>query len=249
MRDARKESGTVQGGDRDLEGNDGVTDRGGQLLDDLVEQRGYVGAAFFGIMCRPAVPPRGIDDWKIEPLIARLHGHEQVEDFIDHGIGPGLLAVAFVDHHDERQVQFEGLAQYEPGLGHGAFKRINQQQDPIRHFRHPLDLTADVGVARSVDDGDAEGRARAIALLGPIWDRTVLGEDRNAALPLQRVCIEYAIFVLVSSIERATAGEHGIHQRGLAVIDMGDDRHVSQIGVGRVQHESAIIAPNIRGSS
>ena len=119
-------------------------------------------------MCRPAVPPRGIDDGKIESLIARLHGHEQVEDFIDHCIGPGLLAVAFVDHHDERQVEFEGLAQYEPGLGHGAFKRIHQQQNPIRHFQHPLDLAAEVGMARSVDDVDAEGLSRAIAFLGPI---------------------------------------------------------------------------------
>ncbi len=93
-------------------------------------------------------------------------------------------------------------------------------------------------MARGVDDVDAKGLTRAIALLGPIRDRTVLGEDRDAPLSLQRIGIEYAIGGLVSSIERTTAGELGVHQGGLAVIDMGDDRHVSQVWISGVQHES-----------
>ena len=106
----------------------------------------------------------------------------------------------------------------EPGLRHGPFGRVHQDQHPVHHPQDPLDLAAEVGVARGIHDVDlgavpAHGR--------------VLGEDGDAPLPLERVGVHHPLLHLLVGPERPRLPEHLIHQGGLAVIDVGDDRQVT----------------------
>ena len=43
------------------------------------------------------------------------------------------------------------LLQDKAGLGHGALRRVHQQQDAVDHLEDPLHLAAEVGVSRGVD--------------------------------------------------------------------------------------------------
>ena len=52
------------------------------------------------------------------------------------------------------EAEGQGLAGHEAGLGHRAFDRVDQQQHAVDHRQHALDLAAEVGVARGVDDVD-----------------------------------------------------------------------------------------------
>ena len=114
--------------------------------------------------------------------------------------------------------QRQRLARDESGLGHRALDRIHQQQHAVDHRQHALDLTAEVGVPGSIDDIDA-GAA--------VLDRAVLGEDGDAALALDVVGVHDALADLLVGGEGARLLEQAVHQRGLAVIDMGDDGDVA----------------------
>ena len=72
----------------------------------------------------------------------------------------------------------------------------------------------------------------------------VLGQDGDAALALQFVGVHHALDQSLVGAESAALAEHGIHQRGLTVVDVGDDGDVAntgaQIGPFRWQTSASI---------
>ena len=110
------------------------------------------------------------------------------------------------------------FARDEARLRHRAFDRIDQQQHAVDHRQHALDFAAEVGVAGRVDDVDVRALVR---------DRAVLGEDRDAALALEVVRIHHAFDQVLVRGERAGLAQELVDERGLAVVDVGDDGNVT----------------------
>ena len=131
-------------------------------------------------------------------------------------------AVDLVDHHDDAVTQLQCAAEDEAGLGHGSLSGVHQQDNAVDHLQNALHLAAEIGVTRRVHNVDLR-----VAVL----DGGVLGEDGNAALPLQIVGVHDALHHLLILTIHAALLEHLIHQRGLAVVNVGDDRYVSQFFV------------------
>ena len=73
----------------------------------------------------------------------------------------------------------ERLAQHEPRLRQRALGGVDEQEAAVGHRQHALDLAAEVGVAGRVDQVD-------LGIVGQP-ERDVLGQDRDAAFPLQRL--------------------------------------------------------------
>jgi len=137
------------------------------------------------------------------------------------GVGP----VDLVDGHDRAEPQGERFPGDEPGLGHGPLCSIHQNQDSVDHPENPLHLTAEVRVPRGIDDVD-------LGTLPP--HRRILGQNGDAPLTLERVGIHHALLHLLVGPERSRLPEHLVHQGSFAVIDMGDDRQVTdQWGIQR----------------
>ena len=131
-------------------------------------------------------------------------------------VGP----VDLVDHHDDPVAQLQGLAQHEAGLGHGTLGGVHQQNDAVDHLQNALHLAAEVGVARGVHHVD---------LHVLVADGGVLGQDGDAPLPLQVAGVHDPVHhFLVLPVDAALL-EHLVHQRGLAVVNVGDDGDVSQM--------------------
>ena len=134
-----------------------------------------------------------------------------------------VLAVDLVDDDDRAQVEFERLAQHEARLRHHAFGGIDQQQHALHHLQHALDLTAEIGVARRVDD---------VELDAVVLDRRVLRQDRDATFLFERIRVHGSRFgVLAFAIEPALT-EHRIDESRLAVVDVGDDREITDVLTG-----------------
>ena len=70
-------------------------------------------------------------------------------------------------------------------------------------------------------------------------DRRLLGEDRDALLALEVARVHHPVDDGLVRAERAGLAEHRVDERGLAVVDVGDDRDVAQVvadgGGGRVE--------------
>ena len=125
-------------------------------------------------------------------------------------VGCGL--VDFIDDHDRPVAELERLLQHETGLRHRTLLRIDDQEHAVNGAKHALDLRAEVGVARSVDDVD----------LGALVEGSgVLGVDGDAALTLNGVGIH-----ALARAEHPGAAHYRIGERGLAVVDVRDDRDV-----------------------
>ena len=127
------------------------------------------------------------------------------------------------------QAHLERLLRHEPRLRHRAFVGVDEQQHAVDHAEHALDLAAEVGVARRVDDVDAHALPR---------HRGALAEDRDAALALEIVGVHRALGDDLAGAERAGLLEQAVDERGLAVVDVRDDRDVTDAGAACDIYES-----------
>ncbi len=150
-------------------------------------------------------------------LVGQLE--QELEALVDDLADPGVRAVGLVHDQHDGQACGEGLAKHEPGLRERALGGVDQQEHAVHHRQAALDLAAEVGVAGRVDDVD--GRALPV-------DRGVLGEDRDPLLALQVTGVHDPVDRLGALAERAGGAQHGVDERGLAVVDVGDDGDVAQ---------------------
>ncbi len=190
------------------------------VLDDHVEERLDVPRGRVRIVRGEARLARGEDVGKIELFLAGALLDERVEDLVEHLVRPRVGAVDLVDHHDRPDVAGERLAEHELRLGHRPFEGVDQHQRPVGHLESPLDLAAEIGVARRVDQVDLDFA---------VVDRDVLGEDRDPSLSLQVVGVEDALALELRGPELAALAEHRVDQRGLAVVNVGDDGYVANV--------------------
>ena len=147
----------------------------------------------------------------------------------EHLLRARVGAVDLVDDDDGRELGLERLGEDEARLRQRAFGGVDQQQDAVDHLERALDLAAEVGVAGRVDDVD---------LVAVVVERGVLGEDGDAALALQVVGVHDALGDRLVGAEGAGLAQHGVDQRGLAVVDVGDDGDVEDGLQGRLRRRA-----------
>ena len=178
----------------------------------------------------PALLGRTVEDGKIELLVAGVKCREQVEDGVEHEIGAGVRLVDLVDHDDRLQAARQGLGEHELGLRHRSFGGVDQQDGAVDHGQDALHFTAEIGMTGRVDDIDAR--------VFP-FQRRDLGEDGDAALAFLVVGVEHPVDWRLVRGEHAGGGQHRIHECRLAVVDVGNQRHVPE-GGGR--HAAASVS-------
>ena len=71
-----------------------------------------------------------------------------------------------------------------------------------------------------------------LSLTSAVADRGVLGEDRDALLALEVHRVHDALVDVLVLAEGAGLPQHGVDERGLAVVDVGDDGDVAQVVAG-----------------
>ena len=206
----------------------------GHVVDDHVEQRVHVHVAVLGIMTGKAVDAAGVDDMlhgKLKLVVGSTQVGHKVQAVVVGLLGVGTRTVDLVDDDHDLKAGVDSVTQHEAGLGHGTLKSVDQQQGAVGHTQHALDLAAEVGVARGVDDVDLDVL---------VLDRDVLGENRNAALALLVVRVQDAVLDLLVGTEGVRGTQELVDHRRLAVVDVGDDGDVPQIVYAHVVPLSSI---------
>jgi hypothetical protein len=112
------------------------------------------------------------------------------------------------------------MAKHKLGLGHGPFYRINQQQAAVRHVDDTFYLPTEIGMPRSINEIDINA---------PVHYGRILSHDGNPLFPLKGITVHYQLaYCLVISKDLALL-EHGIYQGGLAMVNVGNNRDISDI--------------------
>ena len=170
-------------------------------------------------VARPELGVR-VDDRKLDLVLVGPEVHEQLVDLVEDFARPRVGAVDLVERDDDRQAAGHRLLEDVAGLGQRALRGVDEEQDRVDHQQGPLDLTAEVGMAGRVDDVQAD-----VAVV----DRRLLGEDRDPLLALEIARIHDPVDDRLVRAERAGLAEHRVDERGLAVVDVGDDRDIAQV--------------------
>ena len=163
-----------------------------------------------------------VQERKLELFLGHPQIDEEVVDLVEDLGGTGIRPIDLVDDDDDGQAAREGLAEHETGLRQGAFGGIDQQDGAIHHRKGALDLTAEIGVARGVQDVDLDSLPD---------DRAVFRGNGDPALAFQVHAVHETFLGLLSLAEHAGLLEHGVDEGGLAVVDMGDDRDIADCRV------------------
>ena len=158
-----------------------------------------------------------VENGKIQLVLRRVQVDEQVVDLVHHLLGACVTAIDLVDHHDGRQFGFERLVQHVARLRQGALAGIHQQQHPVDELQGAFHLAAEVTVAGRIDD---------INSYSAIRNGGVFRQDGDAALPLELAGVHNAFHRGLAPAENATLPEHGVYQRGLAMVNVRDDGDV-----------------------
>ena len=190
-------------------------------LEQELEERLQVVGERLRLEARAAFARVRVRDRELDLALVGVEVEEELVDLVHDLLDPGVRPVDLVDDEDHRQLRLERLAEDEARLRQRPLARVDEQEDAVDHRQPALDLAAEVGVARRVDDVDlrlavAEGR--------------VLGEDRDPLLPLEVHRVEHALVDVLVLAESAGLPEHRVDEGRLAVVDVRDDRDVAEIG-------------------
>ena len=250
QREPAEERRGVEVGDVGLQRRALGVRRGRDRLEDRLEQRLEVGAV--GQRRRSPGPSRrgdagaarGVDDREVEGVLAVAlveQVHEELVGLVDDLGDAGVAAVGLVDDQDHRHVGVERLAQHEAGLGQRALGGVDEQHDAVDHRQAALDLATEVGVAGGVDDVD-DHRLPAAGGTGVVH-RGVLREDRDALLALEVAGVHDPLGDALGLVRGEGAGlaQHRVDERGLAVVDVGNDGDVAEVGASGGGHARCCI--------
>ena len=217
--DAPHELVVVDGADQHLERLIQIGLRRGDIVQNGVEQRLEVGALHVGGIAGRAVAGGAEQHGAVQLLGGGVQIQQQLQHLVHYLVDALIRPVDLVDDHDHAVPQLQRAAEDKAGLGHRPLGGVHQQDDAVDHLQDTLHLAAEVGVARGIHDVDL-----GVAVL----DGGVLGQNGDAALTLQVVGVHDALHRLLVLAVHAALLEHLVHQRGLAVVNVGDDRHISQ---------------------
>ena len=110
--------------------------------------------------------------------------------------------------------------QHEFGLGHDPLKGVHQKDGSVHHFQDPLYFTAEVRVSRGVHDID---------LYIFVKNGGILAQNRDAAFSLNVIAVHHPLLDLLVLTKDAALLQKLVYQSGLSVINMGDDRDISNV--------------------
>ena len=211
--------GVFQGGDEQLRGafhNGGS----GDFLQDGVQKGGDVVGGLTPILGHPALLRGAVHGLEIQLVLGGAQVEHQLEHLFLHLVGPAVGLVHLVDDDDGLLAHVQGLVQHEPRLRHAALERVHQEKDAVGHVEHALHLAAEVAVAGGVDDIDFHALVR---------DGHILRKNGDAAFALQVVVVQDEVSEILGTAHEIGLIDHPVHERRLAVVDVGDDGDVSDV--------------------
>ena len=147
---------------------------------------------------------------------------DHVLDLLADPVGIGRGQVDLVQDRDDLVVGVDRVIGVGQGLRLDALARIDHQQRALAGGERPADLVGEVDMARRVHEIEHVGLAVERGVVEPHRLRL----DGDAALALDVHGIEHLVVELALG-HRATAHQQPIGQRALAVVDMGDDREIT----------------------
>jgi hypothetical protein len=192
----------------------------GNVLQNLVKQRAQIGSRDVRVGRAGSRAPRAVKHRAVKLFVVRAEIHQKLQNLVLHLAKTRVGLVDLVDADDNPMVQIKRLLQDETGLRHRAFRRVNQQNNAVHHLQNTLHLAAEIRVTGGIDDVDLH----AVVVNG-----SVLCQNGDSALPFQIAGVHHAGHGFLIVAVDSSLLQKSVHQRGLAVVNVGNNGYISQI--------------------
>ena len=166
-----------------------------------------------------------VEKGEFDLFLAGAQIDEEIVYFAQDLGGTGIRPVDLVDDDDNGQPQFQSLLENEPSLRQWSFRRVDEEDRPIHHGERTLDLSPEIGVSGGIQD---------IYLDAFPENGTIFRGDGDPALALKVHAVHEPFRLFLAFAEQPRLLEHCVHERGFAVVDVGDDGNIPDLGIGCV---------------
>ena len=137
----------------------------------------------------------------------------------------GGRQIDLVDDRNDFEAVIDGEIRVGEGLGFNALGGIDDEQGAFARSQRARDFVGKIDVARGVDEVELVH----FAVLGEVIHANGVGLDGDAALAFEVHGVEDLLLHLAGG-ERAGELEQAVGERGFAMIDVGDDGEVPDVG-------------------
>ncbi|CAB5043340.1 unannotated protein [freshwater metagenome] len=169
----------------------------------------------------------GVNDGEFDLLFSCIEIEEEFVGLVNYCRDAGVGTVNLINNKNYRKVFLKCLAQYETGLRKWTFRCVYEEHNTVDHFQTALNFATEVSVTWGVNDVERDTTLRC-ACAGVVH-RRVLGEDRDALFALEVHGVHDTLIDVLVLAEGTRLPQHGIHKRGFAVVDVGDNGYVTKI--------------------
>ena len=164
-------------------------------------------------------------------------------DLLADALGLGGRQVDLVQHHDDLVVVVDRLVDVGQRLRLDALAGVDHQQRALAGGERARHLIGEVDMAGRVDQVEDV----VLAIVGLVVEAHGLRLDGDAALALDVHVVEH-LLLHVAQLEAAGRLDQAVGQRRLAVVDMGDDCEIADVGNGGA-HGAPRLPAAFRGES
>src|SRR3989344_4618681 len=186
--------------------------RGLHMLEYRVQERGEVSRLVGEFLFGYPLPADGVHHGEVALLVVGAELQKELKHSLlrHRRVGGGL--VDFVYDDNRVQTNFERLFKNKARLRHRALLRADDEQDRVDGAQYALDLGAEVGVARRVDD---------VYFGAFVFDGGIFGINGDAALKLQSVGVHrYALN------RNAGLAQQSVRESRLPMVDVRNNSDV-----------------------
>ncbi len=161
-----------------------------------------------------------IDMLKVELLVCCAKFYKEIKDHVEHDVWTCGWFVDFVEYDDWLESKFKRFSKYEFCLWHWSFVGVYKKKDGIYHSQNTFNLGTKIRVAWCVHDVDF-----CLTKL----NGGVFGVDGNSTFTFLVIAVHDAFNNLFTVCKGVGLLKHGVHKRGLTVVNVGNDGDVSKI--------------------
>ena len=210
----------VDGGNEELKRLVLVTVGCGHIFKNGVKKGGKILTGGMGVKGSGTRSTGAEEHRGIKLLVSGVKLQKKLKHLVTNLVKTGIGTVDFVYDNDNPVIKLQCLFKHESGLGHGALCRIDKEDNSVYHFKDTLYLATEIGVTGGVDNVDFN-------IL--VVNSGILRKDGDTTLTLKVAGVHNSVgCFLIFTVDTALT-KHLVNKGCLAVVNVCDDRNISQI--------------------
>ena len=122
------------------------------MLENCIKERSHITLTNVGVERRIAVLGRSVNNRELNLILVCAKLDKEVEYLVDNLGRSCTGAVDFIDNNKNLFLEIKSFFKNKSCLRHAALEGVNKEQNSVNHGEDSLNLAAEIGMTRGVDN-------------------------------------------------------------------------------------------------